>query len=51
MIFSFSSEQEVKVALCSLEAFITAPNILLEKDDFRNKELEKELSCVGVLQS
>lgn len=50
MIFSFSSEWEVKVALCSLEAFSTAPNILLQKDDFRNKELEKELSRVGVLQ-
>lgn len=49
-MWCFSSEQEVKVAIWSLEAFITIPNILLEKDYFRNKDLEKELSCVGVLQ-
>lgn len=49
-MFSFCSGQKMKVAICSLEAFIIAPSILLETDYSRNKGLDRELSYVGVLQ-
>ena len=51
MIFSFSSEQKVKVAICSLEAFVTAPNILLEKDDFRKKNWKRNFLVLAFYRS